>query len=176
MSQVILNTTHTNGRLTVLQKTLCELDKEIKNIHDLISRSESEISKCNLLIENKQGVIRQYNQKLEALLSQQGVRMFDFDPDLILFFVLAADVLDKCNCVSVALLKLPGIIMVIQKQLVNVTASICQSVLNACKEELKVGNCCARRVCLVQNSAQSCLYLKKMMNDINALGVNKVTV
>ncbi|XP_031454780.1 coiled-coil domain-containing protein 40 [Phasianus colchicus] len=72
MSQVILNTTHTNGRLTVLQKTLCELDKEIKNIHDLISRSESEISKCNLLIENKQGVIRQYNQKLEALLSQQG--------------------------------------------------------------------------------------------------------
>uniref|UniRef100_A0A803YL21 Coiled-coil domain 40 molecular ruler complex subunit n=1 Tax=Meleagris gallopavo TaxID=9103 RepID=A0A803YL21_MELGA len=72
MSQVILNTTHTNCRLTVLQKTLCELDKEIKNIHHLISRSESEISKCNLLIENKQGVIRQYNQKLEALLSQQG--------------------------------------------------------------------------------------------------------
>uniref|UniRef100_A0A8C9F1A8 Coiled-coil domain containing 40 n=1 Tax=Pavo cristatus TaxID=9049 RepID=A0A8C9F1A8_PAVCR len=72
MSQVVLNTTHTNCRLTVLQKTLCELDKEIKNTHDLISRNESEISKYNLLIENKQGVIRQYNQKLEVLLSQQG--------------------------------------------------------------------------------------------------------
>nr|XP_047906272.1 coiled-coil domain-containing protein 40 isoform X2 [Anser cygnoides] len=72
MTQVIMNTTHTNCRLTILQKTLCELNKEIKNIHDLISRSESEIAKCSLLIENKQGVIRQYNKKLEVLLSQQG--------------------------------------------------------------------------------------------------------
>ncbi|XP_052543490.1 coiled-coil domain-containing protein 40 [Tympanuchus pallidicinctus] len=72
MSQVILNTTHTNCRLTVLQKTLCELEKEIKDIHHLISCGESEISKGNLLMENKQGLIRQYNQKLEALLSQQG--------------------------------------------------------------------------------------------------------
>ncbi|NXI60910.1 CCD40 protein, partial [Anseranas semipalmata] len=72
MTQVILNTSHTNCRLTTLQKTLCELDKEIKNIHDLISRSESEIAKCSLLIENKQGIIRQYNKKLEVLLSQQG--------------------------------------------------------------------------------------------------------
>lgn len=78
MSQVILSTTHTNCRLTVLQKTLCELDKEIKDIHHLISRGESEISKGNLLMENKQGLIRQYNQKLEALLSQQGVRMSAF--------------------------------------------------------------------------------------------------
>ncbi|NXK48255.1 CCD40 protein, partial [Chauna torquata] len=72
MTQVILNATHTNCRLTILQKTLCELDKEMKNIHDLISHSESEIAKRCLLIENKQGVIRQYNKKLEVLLSQQG--------------------------------------------------------------------------------------------------------
>ncbi|XP_065591407.1 coiled-coil domain-containing protein 40 [Cyrtonyx montezumae] len=71
MTQAVLNATQTNCRLTVLQKTLCELDKEIKNIHDLISHSESEIAKCNFLIESKQRVIWQYKQKLEVLLSQQ---------------------------------------------------------------------------------------------------------
>ncbi|XP_054702598.1 coiled-coil domain-containing protein 40 [Grus americana] len=72
MAQVILNATHTNGRLTVLQKTLCELDKEIKNIHDLISCRESEIAKGIVLTENKRGVISQYNKRLEMILSQQG--------------------------------------------------------------------------------------------------------
>ncbi|KAM6344161.1 coiled-coil domain-containing protein 40 isoform 2-T2 [Alca torda] len=72
IAQVILNATHTNCRLTILQKTRCELDKEIKNVNDLISHSESEIAKCSLLIENKQGVISQYNKRLEMILSQQG--------------------------------------------------------------------------------------------------------
>ncbi|KAM6118708.1 coiled-coil domain-containing protein 40 [Phoenicopterus ruber ruber] len=71
-AQVILNATHTNCRVTILQKTLCELDKEIKNIHDLISCRESEIAKYSVLTENKQGVISQYNKKLEMILSQQG--------------------------------------------------------------------------------------------------------
>ncbi|KFQ01810.1 Coiled-coil domain-containing protein 40, partial [Haliaeetus albicilla] len=72
MAKLILNATHTNCRLTILQKTLCELDKEIKNIYDLISCRESEIAKCSLLIENKRGVISQYNKRLEMILSQQG--------------------------------------------------------------------------------------------------------
>ncbi|NXN56507.1 CCD40 protein, partial [Rynchops niger] len=72
IAQVILNATHTNSRMTILQKTLCELDKEIKNVNDLISHSESEIAKCSILIENKQGVITQYNKRLETILSQQG--------------------------------------------------------------------------------------------------------
>ncbi|KAM7088878.1 coiled-coil domain-containing protein 40 isoform 1-T2 [Ciconia maguari] len=71
-AQVVLNATHTNCRLTILQKTLCELDKEIKNIHDLISCRESEIAKCSLLTENKRAVISQYNKRLEMILSQQG--------------------------------------------------------------------------------------------------------
>ncbi|NXJ02983.1 CCD40 protein, partial [Psophia crepitans] len=71
-AQVILNATHASGRLTVLQKTLCELDKEIKNIHDLISCRESEIAKCSVLTENKRAVISQYNKRLEMILSQQG--------------------------------------------------------------------------------------------------------
>ncbi|NXT44052.1 CCD40 protein, partial [Pelecanoides urinatrix] len=71
-TQVILNATHTNCRLTILKKTLCELDEEIKNIHDLISCRESEIAKCSLLAENKGKVISQYNKRLEMILSQQG--------------------------------------------------------------------------------------------------------
>ncbi|NXJ70304.1 CCD40 protein, partial [Rostratula benghalensis] len=72
IAQVILNATHTGCRLTVLQKTLCQLDEEIKNVHDLIRCSESEIAKCNLLIANKQEVMSQYNKKLEMILSQLG--------------------------------------------------------------------------------------------------------
>ncbi|KFP89550.1 Coiled-coil domain-containing protein 40, partial [Apaloderma vittatum] len=72
MAQVILNATHTDCRLTILQKTLCELDKEIKNIRDLISCKEREIAKCSLLMENKRVVLSQYNRRLETLLSQQG--------------------------------------------------------------------------------------------------------
>ncbi|NWI98409.1 CCD40 protein, partial [Crypturellus undulatus] len=71
-AQIILNATNTNCQLTALQKTLSELDKEIKNIHDLISRSESEIAKRSLLIENKQGVINLNNKKLDMILSQLG--------------------------------------------------------------------------------------------------------
>ncbi|KGL85462.1 Coiled-coil domain-containing protein 40, partial [Tinamus guttatus] len=71
-AQIILNATNTNCQLTALQKTLSELDKEIKNIHDLISRSESEIAKRSLLIENKQGVINLNNKRLDMILSQLG--------------------------------------------------------------------------------------------------------
>ncbi|KAM6050400.1 coiled-coil domain-containing protein 40 isoform 2-T2 [Chlamydotis macqueenii] len=72
LAQVILNATHTNCRLTILQKTLCELDKEIKNVHDLISCQESEIAKCRVLTESKDGLISQCNKRLEMMLSQQG--------------------------------------------------------------------------------------------------------
>ncbi|NXY50108.1 CCD40 protein, partial [Ceuthmochares aereus] len=71
IAQVVLNTTHTNCRLTVLQNTLCELDKEIKNAEDQIRCKESEIAKCRRLTENKRKVLSQYNKKLEEILSQQ---------------------------------------------------------------------------------------------------------
>ncbi|XP_043384526.1 coiled-coil domain-containing protein 40 isoform X8 [Chelonia mydas] len=71
-AQVILDTTHTNCRLSMLQKTFSALDKEMKNINDLINRSENEISKRNLLIERKQGVINLFNKKMEMTISQLG--------------------------------------------------------------------------------------------------------
>ncbi|NWW84172.1 CCD40 protein, partial [Rhynochetos jubatus] len=72
IAQVILNATHTDRRLTVLQKTRCELDEEIKTIHDLIGQGERKLARCSVLMESKQGVISQYNKRLEAILSQQG--------------------------------------------------------------------------------------------------------
>uniref|UniRef100_A0A8C0H6P9 Coiled-coil domain 40 molecular ruler complex subunit n=1 Tax=Chelonoidis abingdonii TaxID=106734 RepID=A0A8C0H6P9_CHEAB len=71
-AQVILDTTHTNCRLAMLQKTFSELDKEMKNINDLINHSENEIAKRNLLIERKQGVINLFNKKMEMMISQLG--------------------------------------------------------------------------------------------------------
>ncbi|NXX48559.1 CCD40 protein, partial [Tricholaema leucomelas] len=76
VAQVILNATDTNCRLTILHKTLHELDKEIKTVQDLISHSEREIAKFRLLFENKQVVISQYKKKLEMILSQQGGQEF----------------------------------------------------------------------------------------------------
>ncbi|KAM9207764.1 coiled-coil domain-containing protein 40-like [Leptosomus discolor] len=72
VAQVILNATHTSCRLTVLQNTLCQLDKEVKNTRDLISCRESEIARCSLLTENRQAVLSQYNKRLEKILARQG--------------------------------------------------------------------------------------------------------
>ncbi|NXC33453.1 CCD40 protein, partial [Campylorhamphus procurvoides] len=71
VAQIILNATNTSCRLTVLQKTLSEVDKEIKDITDLIRCQESEIAKCKILAEKKGGIICMYNKKLEMMLSQQ---------------------------------------------------------------------------------------------------------
>ncbi|NXB01825.1 CCD40 protein, partial [Cnemophilus loriae] len=72
VAQIILNATNTSCRLTVHQKTLCEVDKEIKNMNELIACQESEIAKSRLLADKKGGIICLYNKKLEMLLAQQG--------------------------------------------------------------------------------------------------------
>ncbi|NXQ64484.1 CCD40 protein, partial [Anthoscopus minutus] len=72
VAQIILNTTNTSCRLTVHQKTLCEVDKEIKNMNELIACQENEITKSRLQADKKGGIICLYNKKLEMLLAQQG--------------------------------------------------------------------------------------------------------
>uniref|UniRef100_A0A8D0H255 Coiled-coil domain 40 molecular ruler complex subunit n=1 Tax=Sphenodon punctatus TaxID=8508 RepID=A0A8D0H255_SPHPU len=72
MAQATLDITRTSCRLNMLQKTLSELDKEMNNINDMISRSETEIAKRSLLIERKQGVINLFNKKMEMMISQRG--------------------------------------------------------------------------------------------------------
>ncbi|XP_075760222.1 coiled-coil domain-containing protein 40 isoform X5 [Pelodiscus sinensis] len=71
-AQIILDITHTGCRLSVLRKTFSELDKEMKRLNDLISCSESEIAKRNLLIERKQGLINLSNKKMDLMISQLG--------------------------------------------------------------------------------------------------------
>lgn len=55
------------------QKTLGELDKEVKKVNDLITNSENEISRRMTLIERKQGLINFLNKQLEQMLSELGV-------------------------------------------------------------------------------------------------------
>lgn len=69
----MLNATNTSCRLTVHEKTLCEVDKEIKNMNELIACQENEIAKSRLQAEKKGGIICLYNKKLEMLLAQLGV-------------------------------------------------------------------------------------------------------
>ncbi|NWV75040.1 CCD40 protein, partial [Dasyornis broadbenti] len=72
VAQIILNATNISCGLTVHQKTLCEVDKEIKKMNEMIACQESEIAKSRLLADKKGGVICLYNKKLEMLLAQQG--------------------------------------------------------------------------------------------------------
>ncbi|NWH91367.1 CCD40 protein, partial [Aegithalos caudatus] len=72
VAQIILNTTNTSCRLTVHQKTLCEVDNEIKNMNEMITCQENEIAKSRLLTDKKGGIICMYNKKLEMLLAQHG--------------------------------------------------------------------------------------------------------
>ncbi|NWV54796.1 CCD40 protein, partial [Daphoenositta chrysoptera] len=72
VAQIILNATNTSCRLAVHEKTLREVDKEIKNMNELIACQESEIAKSRLLADKKGGVICLYNKRLEMLLAQQG--------------------------------------------------------------------------------------------------------
>ncbi|XP_060108826.1 coiled-coil domain-containing protein 40 isoform X2 [Heteronotia binoei] len=71
-AQTALDITNTTCRLNTLQKTLAELDKEMDDMNGQISHSESEITRHNLLIGRKQGIINLYNKKLEMMISQLG--------------------------------------------------------------------------------------------------------
>lgn len=78
VAQVILNATNTSCRVAVHQKTLCEVDKEIKNVNEIITCQENEIAKSRLLTDRKGEILCLYNKKLEMLLSQLGVGTFVF--------------------------------------------------------------------------------------------------
>ncbi|XP_077710631.1 coiled-coil domain-containing protein 40 [Canis aureus] len=72
IAQTTLNITNTNCRLDMHQKTLGELDKEVKKVNDLITNSENEISRRTILIERKQGLINFFNKQLEQMVSELG--------------------------------------------------------------------------------------------------------
>ena len=53
---------------------LLVLDDEIAAKNEIINRSETEIVKRNAIIERKQGIIDQYNKRLELMITSAGVR------------------------------------------------------------------------------------------------------
>ncbi|XP_069887688.1 coiled-coil domain-containing protein 40 [Dipodomys merriami] len=72
IAQATLNITNTSCRLEMHQKTLSELDKEVKEVNELITNSENEISRRTILIERKQGLINTFNKQLEQIVSELG--------------------------------------------------------------------------------------------------------
>lgn len=74
IAQTTLDITNTTCRLDMHQKTLAELDDNVKKVSDLIANSENEISRHTVLIERKQGLINFSNKQLEQMVSELGVR------------------------------------------------------------------------------------------------------
>uniref|UniRef100_A0A8C2V111 Coiled-coil domain 40 molecular ruler complex subunit n=1 Tax=Chinchilla lanigera TaxID=34839 RepID=A0A8C2V111_CHILA len=72
VAQATLDITNTSCRLDMHQKTLTELDQEVKKVNDLITNSENEISRRTILIERKQGLINFLNKQLEQMVSELG--------------------------------------------------------------------------------------------------------
>lgn len=87
IAQTTLDITNTNCRLDMHQKVLAELDKEVKKVNDLITNSESEISRRTILIERKQGLINFFNKQLEQMVSELGVGPGDQERSLGLIYV-----------------------------------------------------------------------------------------
>ncbi|KAL0595534.1 Coiled-coil domain-containing protein 40 [Plecturocebus cupreus] len=74
IAQTTLDITHSSSRLDAHQKTLLELDQEVKKVNELITTSQSEISRRTILIERKQGLINLLSKQLERMVSELGVR------------------------------------------------------------------------------------------------------
>uniref|UniRef100_A0A8C6FEL0 Coiled-coil domain 40 molecular ruler complex subunit n=1 Tax=Monodon monoceros TaxID=40151 RepID=A0A8C6FEL0_MONMO len=72
IAQTTLDITNTSCRLDMHQKTLAELDKEVKKVNDLITNSENEISRRTVLVERKQGLISSLDKQLEHMISELG--------------------------------------------------------------------------------------------------------
>lgn len=72
ISKVTLEVSHTRTRGERLQQMLKEVDEEIKQKNAVIERSEVEMTRRNAVIERKQGIIDQFNKKLEHMIGQAG--------------------------------------------------------------------------------------------------------
>lgn len=75
ISKDMLEAANTRTRVERLQKVMTSLDEEIAQKNEIISRSETEMNKRNAQIERKQGIIDQYNKKLEQLIASTGVSL-----------------------------------------------------------------------------------------------------
>ncbi|XP_029455039.1 coiled-coil domain-containing protein 40 isoform X2 [Rhinatrema bivittatum] len=72
MAQVSLEINYTNSRMSMLQKTLSQLDQEVQSIHELISCSENEIAKRMIIIQHKQNAINLLTKKIDMATTLAG--------------------------------------------------------------------------------------------------------
>ncbi|NXF84076.1 CCD40 protein, partial [Sclerurus mexicanus] len=172
VAQIILNATNTNCRLTVLQKTLSEVDEEIKNISGLISCQESEIAKCKILAEKKGGIMCLYNKKLEMMLAQQGGQ--ELGPLEIEINKLTKQI-EECNCEVMTLQKYW---LSEQKELVKLTRER-EEQINSLDELKKQITIMQQRKVRMENEIQQEIkeqkdierHMKNMSNDLVKLNV-----
>ena len=74
ISKDTLEVSNTRTRTERLKLILKDLDQNIAGKNEIINRSDAEIIKRNAIIERKQGIIDQYNKKLEQMIASAGVR------------------------------------------------------------------------------------------------------
>ena len=75
ISKDTLEVSNTLTRVERLKAILKDLDETIAAKNEIINRSDTEIIKRNAVIERKQGVIDQYNKKLEHMITSAGVSL-----------------------------------------------------------------------------------------------------
>ena len=73
ISRETLELSNTMMRMERLHRIVDELNDEIAQKNNIVSRCEAEMVKRNAIIERKQGVIDQYNKKLEQMIISAGV-------------------------------------------------------------------------------------------------------
>lgn len=76
ISRETLEYSNTMMRIERLDKIVDELNEEIKQKNGIVNQCEAEMVKRNAIIERKQGVIDQYNKKLQQMIDNAGVSTF----------------------------------------------------------------------------------------------------
>uniref|UniRef100_A0A8C5RA76 Coiled-coil domain-containing protein 40 n=1 Tax=Leptobrachium leishanense TaxID=445787 RepID=A0A8C5RA76_9ANUR len=71
-AQVQLEINHSSSQIRALRRTLDELEKNIQSTMELISRSQSEITKRTIAIERKQSTINLFSKQIESTIAQIG--------------------------------------------------------------------------------------------------------
>ena len=74
VSKDVLEIANATARVRGLQDILDNINKVIFQKNETISKIENEIVKRNAVIEKKQGTIDQFNKRIDALISKNGVR------------------------------------------------------------------------------------------------------
>ncbi|OCT60402.1 coiled-coil domain-containing protein 40 [Xenopus laevis] len=114
-AQISLNINYSLSHTKALQGTLANLDKNIQNTNELISRSQNEITRRTLAIERKQSTINLFSKQIEATVAQIGGK--EVGPLEIQITALTKQI-DECNS---EIMSLQQYWLRLQTEMVNLT-------------------------------------------------------